>query len=111
MIPYGRVLDVGEAEATKAGVGRETAHEVIKEHAVAAAQAYRSGESTSNDLIDRLAGDDRLGFSREKIDEILETGRQATGASSSQIENFAKSVDELAARYPDATAYQAGDIL
>lgn len=98
-------------EATKAGVGRETAHEVIKEHAVAAAQAYRSGASDKNDLLDRLAGDQRLGFSKEKIARILESGRSATGAASSQIDHFASSVDELAKKFPQAASYQAGAIL
>ena len=98
-------------EATKAGVGRETAHEMIKEHAVAAAKAYRNGETDKNDLLDRLAGDDRLGFSKEKIDQILESRRSATGAAAPQIDHFAKSVDELAANYPDAASYQAGSIL
>jgi len=98
-------------EATKAGVGRETAHEVIKEHAVAAAQAYRMGESDKNDLLDRLAGDQRIGFSKEKIAQILESGRSATGAAASQIDHFAESVDELAAKFPEAATYQAGAIL
>ncbi|MCF6313021.1 MAG: adenylosuccinate lyase [Verrucomicrobiales bacterium] len=98
-------------EATKAGVGRETAHEVIKEHAVAAAQAYRSGESDKNDLLERLAGDDRIGFSQEKIDQILTTGREATGAASMQIEHFATSVNHLAKANPEAAAYKPGSIL
>ena len=98
-------------EATKAGIGRETAHEVIKEHAVAAAQAYRSGETEKNDLLERLAGDERIGFSKEKIDQILESGRKATGSATTQIDHFAKSVDELADKFPDAAPYQVGSIL
>ena len=44
--------------ATAAGMGREQAHEVIKEHAVAAALARRAGDDA--DLLQRLADDDRL---------------------------------------------------
>jgi adenylosuccinate lyase len=44
--------------AVRAGVGRETAHEVIKEHAVAVALAMRE-KGADNDLLDRLAADDR----------------------------------------------------
>lgn len=98
-------------EATKAGVGRETAHEVIKEHAVAAAQAYRSGQSDKNDLLDRLSKDERIGFSKEKIDQILTAGRKGIGSAKSQIKHFAKSVDALAANCPAAATYQAGEIL
>ena len=42
--------------ATQRGVGRETAHEVIKHHAVAVALAMREKGVASNDLFDRLAG-------------------------------------------------------
>jgi adenylosuccinate lyase len=46
-------------EAVKKGAGRETAHEAIKEHALAAAQALREG-SGDGTLLERLAGDARL---------------------------------------------------
>ena len=46
--------------AVRAGVGREVAHEVIKEHAVAVALAMREQGAGDNDLLDRLAADDRL---------------------------------------------------
>ena len=46
--------------AVRAGVGRETAHEVIKEHAVAVALAMREKGQLENDLLDRLAADERL---------------------------------------------------
>ena len=46
--------------AVRRGVGREQAHEAIKDHAVAVALALRDG-AAANDLADRLAADDRLG--------------------------------------------------
>jgi adenylosuccinate lyase len=56
--------------AVRNGVGREVAHEAIKEHAVAVALAMREGRRR-NDLIDRLAADPRLG---------LEPGRNSSTA-------------------------------
>ena len=47
--------------AVRRGVGRETAHEVIKEHAVAVALSMRDTGRSTNDLLDRLAADPRLG--------------------------------------------------
>ncbi len=41
--------------AVRHGVGRETAHEVIKEHAVAVALEMREKGDAENDLLDRLA--------------------------------------------------------
>ena len=45
--------------AVRAGMGREAAHEVIKEHAVAVALAMRE-RGLEPDLLDRLAADPRL---------------------------------------------------
>ena len=59
--------------AVRAGVGRETAHEAIKENAVAVALAMRE-EGKEPDLLDRLAADDRLPLDRVALDEAL--GRQ-----------------------------------
>ena len=43
--------------AVRAGVGREAAHEAIKEHAVAVALAHARAGPGDNDLFDRLAAD------------------------------------------------------
>ena len=53
--------------AVRRGVGREAAHEAIKEPAVGAALDMRAGPA-DNDLFDRLAADPRLGLTREEID-------------------------------------------
>src|SRR3954449_12508623 len=53
--------------AVRKGVGRETAHEVIKEHAVAVALAMREQGAPENDLFDRLAADGRLQLTRSEI--------------------------------------------
>src|SRR3954449_4687613 len=52
--------------AVRAGVGREIAHEAIKEHAVAVALDMREGRA-HNDLFDRLAADPRLGLDRAAV--------------------------------------------
>src|SRR5690606_26444534 len=57
--------------AVRRGVGRETAHEVIREHARAVAVAMREQGAPVNDLLDRLAADGRLGLSRAELDALL----------------------------------------
>ena len=52
--------------AVRRGVGREAAHEAIKEAAVGAALDLRAG-AVDNDVVDRLAADDRLGLTRDQI--------------------------------------------
>ena len=51
--------------AVRNGVGRETAHEAIKEHAVTVALGCAKG-AADNDLFDRLAADPRLGLTRDE---------------------------------------------
>jgi len=48
------------SEAVKAGSGRETAHELIKHHAVAAALSLRDDVANEQGLLARLAADDRF---------------------------------------------------
>ncbi|NLT71656.1 MAG: adenylosuccinate lyase [Verrucomicrobiaceae bacterium] len=97
--------------AVKRGVGRETAHEVIKEHAVAAARAYRAGESETNDLLDRLAADDRLKMSAAELRACLDEGRANAGATDGQIDHFLTEADRFVARCEGAAEYAPGGIL
>ncbi len=98
-------------EAVKSGVGRETAHHAIKEHAVATVNDLRAGSIDRNNLVERLAGDPRLGLSRESLDAILAKGDQESGAAKSQIVAFAAAVRRLEAASPAAAAYGPGSIL
>jgi len=97
--------------AVKRGIGRETAHEVIKEHAVAAARAYRAGESESNDLISRLASDGRLGMSAAELQSCLEEGQSNAGDVTLQINHFINESGKFVASVQGAGAYSPGSIL
>ena len=98
-------------ECVQSGTGREVAHEVIKEHAVAALNALRSGEAIENDLIERLANDQRLGIKRERLDELIEIAATRAGSASSQIINFLESLNDIKNNYPDSVNYSPGSIL
>jgi adenylosuccinate lyase len=91
-------------------VGRETAHEAIKEHAVAVALAMRAGEA-ENDLLDRLASDPRLGLSRADLDALIAEPMDFTGAARDQVARIAQRVQLIAETYPAAAAYAPGSIL
>lgn len=95
--------------AVRNGVGREVAHEVIKEHAVAVALGMRAGGG--NDLIDRLAADSRLGLSRDLLDAALADPLSLTGSAGDQVDQLAARVDELARAYPAAAKYVPGAVL
>ena len=98
-------------EAVKRGVGRETAHKVIKEYAVATVADMRTGEVEKNNLLDRLAEDGRLGLSREELGEILRKGDQEVGAAREQVKFFSGEVRKLEEKWPEAAAYVPGGIL
>lgn len=97
--------------AVKNGIGRETAHEIIKENAVAAARAYRTGESTGNDMIQRLAKDGRLGMGEEELAQALAEGRENVGAVSAQIDVFLSEAEKVTSKVPGSADYSPGSIL
>ena len=96
--------------AVRNGVGRETAHEAIKEHAVAVALEMRRGRP-DNDLFDRLAGDARLGLTREQIDALVAEPVEFTGAARAQVASVVRRVEGVVATDPGAASYAPGDIL
>jgi adenylosuccinate lyase len=96
--------------AVRAGVGRETAHEVIKENAVAVALNMRENGG-EQDLIDRLAADDRLPLTKQQLDDALADRHAFIGAAESQTHRVIDRVRALVAQYPQAADYVPGEIL
>jgi adenylosuccinate lyase len=97
--------------AVRAGVGRETAHETIKEHAVAVALAQREQAQAGNDLVERLAGDDRLALGRDELEGLLAEPLSFVGRAPEQVRDFVARVDEVVRRHPQAASYTPGAIL
>jgi adenylosuccinate lyase len=97
--------------AVRAGIGREVAHEVIKEHAVAVALAMREQGAAGNDLLDRLAADERLPLDRAGLDALVGEPLSFVGTAVAQIDAFVAQVAEVVSRHPDAAAYRPEPIL
>ncbi|MEW1547590.1 adenylosuccinate lyase [Streptomyces tsukubensis] len=97
--------------AVRAGVGREEAHEVIKEHAVASALAMRERGAERNELLDRLAADERIPLDRAALDALMADRLSFTGAAAAQVAEVAARVEDVVKRYPDAAGYAPGAIL
>lgn len=96
--------------AVRKGVGREAAHEAIKEHAVAVALDMRRG-NPSNDLFARLAADERLGLSRPELDALTGDPLDLAGTAPAQVERVASRVAQVIARHPEAASYRPGAVL
>jgi adenylosuccinate lyase len=96
--------------ALRRGVGREVAHEAIKEHAVAVALAMREKGAADNDLFDRLAADSRLGLGRGEIQALVADRAAFTGLASAQVAGVAERVAAVVAAHPRAAGYTPGAI-
>jgi adenylosuccinate lyase len=97
--------------AVRNGVGREQAHEAIKEHAIAAALRLREDGAEGNDLIERLAADPRLGLAPDELAGVLANPIDFVGRAPEQVAAFVSTVSVLVSADPAAAGYRPGDIL
>jgi adenylosuccinate lyase len=97
--------------AVKAGMGREAAHEVIKEHAVAAALAQREQGAEGNDLVARLGGDERFPLDAAQLDALLTEPLDFVGDARRQVARVVDRVEKVVAAHPDAATYVPEPIL
>ena len=97
--------------AVRAGVGREVAHEAIKEHAVAVALSMREEGATGNDLLDRLAAEDRLPLDRAALDALVGEPLSFVGTALAQVGVFMAQVEVVVAAHPVAAGYRPEPIL
>ncbi len=74
-------------EAVEKGESRQEMHEVIKEHSFAAGKVVKE-DGGENDLLLRLAGDERVPFSLAEIENIVGDFSQFTGRAKEQTEEF-----------------------
>ncbi|GAA2666880.1 MULTISPECIES: adenylosuccinate lyase [Actinosynnema] len=97
--------------SVRAGVGRERAHEAIKENAVAVALAMREQGLAENDLLDRLAADERVPLDRAGLDALLADRLSFTGVAEEQVAKVAEAVAALLEKHPGAADYAPAPIL
>ncbi|MFN7151787.1 MAG: lyase family protein, partial [Microthrixaceae bacterium] len=97
--------------SVRAGVGREVAHEAIKEHAVAVALEMRERGSEGNDLVERLGADPRLGLDATALGAAMGEPLSFVGNAVPQAASFVEQVGRIAERYPEAAGYRGEDIL
>ena len=94
--------------AVKAGVGREVAHEVIKEHATKAALSMREG--APNNLLKVLADDSRIPLNHQELKALIKDPIDFTGAAQEQVSRVVKRIEAITTKHADAAKYQPGSI-
>ena len=94
--------------AVKAGVGRELAHEVIKEHAVAAALGIRAGKA--NTMIEALAADSRIPLDRAALEALLSSPLEFTGDARAQTTRVIHRIEAITSQHSAAANYRPTSI-
>ena len=94
--------------AVKAGIGREEAHEVIREHAVKAALSMR--EASSNNLLDALAADARLPLDQSELTALISQPIEFTGDARQQIARVVSRIAAITSEHPAAAQYKPHSI-
>ncbi|CAB4332460.1 unannotated protein [freshwater metagenome] len=94
--------------AIKSGMGREEAHEVIKEHSTKAALEMRDGKA--NSLLEALAKDPRIPLDRKSLDTLINEPLEFTGDARQQIARVVSRIDAIASAHPAAAQYKPGSI-
>jgi len=78
-------------ESVEKGKSRQEMHEIIKEHSLAAGKVVKE-EGGDNDLLQRLADDDRIPFSMVEIQAMVGDYAQFTGRASAQTFEYIEEV-------------------
>jgi len=78
-------------EAVAQGKSRQEMHEVVKEHSLAAGKVVKE-EGLDNDLLERLANDDRIPFSLEELNKLVGDYTQFTGRASAQTDEYIREI-------------------
>ncbi len=76
--------------AVRAGGNRQDAHERIRQYSIAAARALKDG-AAHNDLLDRIAGDDAFGMTRDELERAMDP-RRFIGRAPEQVDEFLSEV-------------------
>lgn len=97
-------------EATRQGLGRETAHKIVKEHAMAAAQALLENPS-ENTLLQRLEQDKQLNFTQEHLDTLMAQHQFSIGNAEAQVQAFCSQVEAWLSQFPTASKYEPSAML
>ena len=98
-------------EAVKKGLGRETAHHLIKKHAVEEIQNRRQMAEMKNHLLERLADDPEFPMNLEELQVVTNRIHEQIGNADAQISAFLDQVKTLENQFPESKNQQTESIL
>ena len=77
-------------DAVKLGGDRQELHEAIRVHSMAAAKAVKE-EGKPNDLLERIANDERFGMTLEQLQSVMNP-KNFIGMADKQVESFIENI-------------------
>ena len=83
----------------------------ILDAAEATIRDLRARAIQSNDLVTRLANDDRIPLDQGQLDAIFEDETRLSGMAQHQVNVLSERVAAIAGKYPEATSFKPGKIL
>jgi len=87
--------------AVEKGRSRQEMHEIIKIHSLAAGKVVKE-DGLDNDLLERLAQDEKMPFNRQELEQMLGNYQEFTGRATEQTKEFLQEiVDPRLAIYKD----------
>lgn len=87
--------------AVEKGRSRQEMHEIIKIHSLAAGKVVKE-DGLDNDLLERLAREAKMPFTRQELEQMLGNYQEFTGRATEQTEEFLQEiVDPRLAIYKD----------
>ena len=84
------------------GMGREAAHRVIKDHAVAAALKLREGTADGSELVRTLSDSDAFPGDAHELTSVVDGAVDGLGTIEHQIGSFCSRVEKIAAGRPES---------
>jgi adenylosuccinate lyase len=96
--------------AVKAGMGREEAHAIIKQHALAAV-AHRRAGNYDNTLLADLAADPRFPLDDAQLAGLIANPLEFAGAAAAQVVAVNAQIAEICTAHPTAAGYRPAPIL
>jgi adenylosuccinate lyase len=94
--------------AVKSGLGREDAHEYLKEISLKVATDMRSGKETN--LIDEIAGDARIPLDKPELEKLISSPLEFAGLAQEQSDAVIAKISAITKAHPEAASYQPSAI-
>jgi len=90
--------------AVKNGLGREDAHEYLKEISLKAATDIRNGKEAN--LIDEIAGDARIPLDKPELEKLISSPLEFAGLAQEQCDAVIAKISSITKAHPEAASYQ-----